>query len=394
MRHQARFDPIVGTFIIEQDDVALGDGADDVLESGADFDPVGGFEEKVFEPAVENGELVAGVVQHETFRHRLDGLEQLRTCTFRVGVREARLFDQILQFALALLQIADVGEHGDQPAVAGRMLADLHPAPVGEFAFADLAGLALGHQAVDLGLDVAVLDLEQSALDASAEKLRPQRAGRQFVGQFGKIVLVDAVRHHQPVVGIEQHEAVGDRLNRVEHLGARRLGLVMRHAQRLGLLPAVDREAEMGRELHCHLDIVVVEHAGAPGAERDRPEHPAVGLQRHRHQRADLATDDRRVDEPRQRVGRRRNIVDHTHLAPRHDVAGHAVGERHRVELDRIDVAARFQQRAQPVGRVIGIAQRQRAAVEVDHPLDLVDRFAQQRFDIGRLGDQQDDIAH
>jgi hypothetical protein len=81
------------------------------------------------------------------------------------------------------------------------------------------------------------------------------------------------------------------------------------------------------------------------------------------------------------------------HLTRVYHRPGNASMQQDRLFINVRGVAAGFQQGLQALGFAIVIDQRQRAAIEIQHPFDFADQLRQQGLKISRLGHQQNDFG-
>lgn len=174
-------------------------------------------------------EPVVLVVIRQHFRQADDGVQWRAQLVAHVGeelalgpgrfhcliARLAQAFDELREFAFPLLAPGDLGIDRHHTAVAGSLLADLHPATVGEFNFSVAARLLAHLQPVRQPVRLRILRREGAVLDPEAHDFLEAGARHQGRGQRGVEVPVAAVRHDQSVVCVEQDEGFGNRLDRV-----------------------------------------------------------------------------------------------------------------------------------------------------------------------------------
>ena len=161
----------------------------------------------------------------------------------------------LLELGVAALEFGDVGEDADDAVVGRAPLADPDPASVG-------IALLDGGVRMTVLLDAAPRSSRaagmppvsaMSALDGRREDFAERAAGREQVGDAGKERAIAAVGDDQAIIGVEQQEALGDRLDRRLDRAALGVGL--------GLEPlalGVARLEEAERLRHA-ADLVVAE---------------------------------------------------------------------------------------------------------------------------------------
>jgi hypothetical protein len=155
---------------------------------------------------------------------------------------------------LAALEVGDA--HADHHRAAVRHLAvdDAHPAAVGAL---DVGGVARPADAVEPVGDVRLEPLGRHAADAGrgegAHQRLEARANLELVADRRVDVGVALVPQHQPLVGIEQREALAERLHRLGQAPLLALGASHR-AGALADVDAQDDEAAAGDRAAFELD--------------------------------------------------------------------------------------------------------------------------------------------
>ncbi len=124
------------------------------------------------------------------------------------SLQQARLLCQCLLAAhgFADLHLGDVGVEDDQPTLARRPLADLHPAPVVQPVDGRLVALA-----------AVLLDDQSGALGQLAHVDQP-RAGVDTRAGAAPQRLETTIEQHDALLVVEQHEGIGNALDGIDQV--------------------------------------------------------------------------------------------------------------------------------------------------------------------------------
>ena len=160
--------------------------------------------------AVVQDQPVGAVEQGEAFGDRLDCLGELRACPCRLVAGEREAVGRRRQLAFAALVLGDVGVDRDHAAARQRPVADDQPL-VAEQVLLAAAGIDMPAllQARVPGREVRTGLGEHADLEARTDDGLEGHARLDEMLAAAEEVAVDAVAHHQTVVLVPHHEALG-----------------------------------------------------------------------------------------------------------------------------------------------------------------------------------------